>query len=278
MANTSITDTFGEGLEKLIQSTLKAKTSELTKREKELEERERIVNEMVDNVKCSEQEIIELRVGQIVYHVTAKTLLKHRDSYFYAMLNSEATGERFIDRDGSLFKYVLEYLRYGKVSSTLTNSQAEKLKLDSVFYNLPGLVQDRNENLEAPKDLPKSVKFVSTSGGTNANLNWNYSNMKNTKFAHCLNDTITVVQPGMYLFFIRSIAKGGDNDGHILLNINGNPVARSRNTVQAGGYFMSLQISEVFNIDAGAALTVFQHAAYGASNEQYGNVFTIVKL
>jgi hypothetical protein len=64
--------------------------------------------------------VIFLDVGSVKYKTTLNTLLAVQGSFFWNMLNGSdhgntpqrlPSGEWFIDRNGDVFKYVLEYLR-----------------------------------------------------------------------------------------------------------------------------------------------------------------------
>ena len=67
----------------------------------------------------TEQSIIELNVGGVNYTTTLATLLKHESSMLAQMFNEpfavpqDAAGRWFIDRNGKLFGYILDYLRDG---------------------------------------------------------------------------------------------------------------------------------------------------------------------
>lgn len=60
---------------------------------------------------------VKLNVGGIVYQTTERTLRSEPQSWFVEQLEKEwkryLNGEIFIDRNGSMFEYVLDYLRHG---------------------------------------------------------------------------------------------------------------------------------------------------------------------
>jgi len=62
--------------------------------------------------------IIELNVGGVHYSTALETLRSDSESMLCAMFSGrmgvtqDKSGRYFIDRDGSLFKYVLNYLRF----------------------------------------------------------------------------------------------------------------------------------------------------------------------
>ena len=91
-------------------------------------------------------ELITLNVGGKLFTTVESTLRSAPNSFFTALLdthsiekNTDAKGNIFIDRDGSYFSFIMEYLRDGTIS-TLTNLQiADKLIQEANFYALPEL-------------------------------------------------------------------------------------------------------------------------------------------
>jgi hypothetical protein len=89
--------------------------------------------------------VVDLNVGGALYSTTRTTLLRH-DSMLAAMfsgrheLKRRADGRIFIDRDGELFKYVLQYLRDGDLDvEDLDQGLRKRLKREAAFYCLPVL-------------------------------------------------------------------------------------------------------------------------------------------
>jgi hypothetical protein len=57
---------------------------------------------------------IILDIGGTVYHTTDSTLLSVKDQYFHGMSNyDDLKGYIFVDRDGTYFNHILNYMRYG---------------------------------------------------------------------------------------------------------------------------------------------------------------------
>ena len=90
-----------------------------------------------------ETDLIELNVGGSVYTTLRKTLLSENGSLFHDLLvtNSieflkDSNGRIFIDRDGNLFKYVLDYLRNKNSVSLDTNVDKLKLKGEADYFKL----------------------------------------------------------------------------------------------------------------------------------------------
>ncbi len=89
--------------------------------------------------------VVDLNVGGMLYSTTRTTLLRY-DSMLAAMfsgrheLKRRADRRVFIDRDGELSKYVLQYLRDGDLDvAYLDKGLRERLKREAAFYCLPGL-------------------------------------------------------------------------------------------------------------------------------------------
>ena len=68
-------------------------------------------------------------------------------SKLYAMFSHPATelcpldaqGNFFIDRDGQLFRYILSYLRTGRVSLPKDPDELESLRLEADYFQIPSL-------------------------------------------------------------------------------------------------------------------------------------------
>ncbi|TMS32208.1 hypothetical protein L596_000082 [Steinernema carpocapsae] len=101
-------------------------------------------------------EIVRLNVGGSLYTTCRKTLLKDPNSIFPQLLaggdeNSAARheayfavlndGTLFIDRDGPLFTYVLDYLRSGRLVLSDSFRDTARLREEIVFYQLNGMLR-----------------------------------------------------------------------------------------------------------------------------------------
>jgi hypothetical protein len=99
----------------------------------------------------SPKQKVKLNVGGIYFETTIETLTKYsegRISYFKSLFSRQWQLEKdpkddsiFIDRDGDLFGYILQYLRTGKLA---VDSLCDLLRRDLInevqFYNLDNLV------------------------------------------------------------------------------------------------------------------------------------------
>lgn len=97
--------------------------------------------------------VIELNVGGVVYATSLETLTKVPDSLFGQsfggsgqgrggdVFGRDSKGRCFIDRDGVLFRFVLDYLRNQRLVLPECFHEKERLRLEAEFYQLPGLVR-----------------------------------------------------------------------------------------------------------------------------------------
>jgi hypothetical protein len=98
--------------------------------------------------------IIELNVGGVYYTSTRQTLLSEADSYFAQKfaepdtLLRDSKNKVFIDRDGLLFRYVLDYLRAMSNNSTSSSTllclpenfnEKRRLRCEAEFFKLPSM-------------------------------------------------------------------------------------------------------------------------------------------
>ena len=107
--------------------------------------------------------LIELNVGGVYYKTTKKTLLQERDSYFNQIINNSSKSftyenynnkkhtifKLFIDRNGDLFKYILDYLRNNKKLILPDNfKDFKRLQAEAKFYKLTDLEMILDEMIE----------------------------------------------------------------------------------------------------------------------------------
>jgi len=93
-------------------------------------------------------QIIELNVGGSVYCTTINTLLSEKNSFFETLINKkseqvkDSNNRIFLDRDGPLFNYILDYLR-NKLSFVPPNNLIEtnRLKIEAEYYKLDDMVK-----------------------------------------------------------------------------------------------------------------------------------------
>lgn len=93
--------------------------------------------------------IVELNVGGVFYSTSLDTLRKEPDSLLAKVFSEssknkavrDAKGKYFIDRDGVLFRYVLDYLRNLKLVLPENFHEKDRLRQEAEFFQLPNLVK-----------------------------------------------------------------------------------------------------------------------------------------
>lgn len=99
----------------------------------------------------SDSSIVELNVGGVNYTTSLKTILNEPDSYFAKLVEDEsaapkdASGKLFIDRDGALFRYVLDFLRNKALILPENFSERRRLRCEAEFYQLKGMMKQLDE-------------------------------------------------------------------------------------------------------------------------------------
>jgi len=133
-----------------------------------------IKNKLESSVMSSKQKV-KLNIGGEYFETTIETLMKHNEekiSYFKALFSRQWQLEKdpkdqsiFIDRDGYLFGYILQYLRTGKIEIDFNCDLLRRdLIIEAQFYNLDILVnllninQSKKENNIKPN--PQSVAKI----------------------------------------------------------------------------------------------------------------------
>ncbi|ELU12980.1 hypothetical protein CAPTEDRAFT_134287 [Capitella teleta] len=106
--------------------------------------------------------IVELNVGGVFYTTSLSTLIKEKESLLGQIFSGQCKaaptilkdnkGKYFLDRDGVLFRYVLDYLRNQKLVLPENFHEKERLKQEADFFKLPtmskciGAVPQSREN------------------------------------------------------------------------------------------------------------------------------------
>ena len=93
--------------------------------------------------------IVELNVGGVFYTTSLGTLTKEEGSMITSMftgqtndkLVKDSKGKYFIDRDGVLFRYILDYLRNQKLVLPENFHEKERLKQEAEYFRLPTMVK-----------------------------------------------------------------------------------------------------------------------------------------
>jgi len=94
-------------------------------------------------------ELVRLNVGGERYTTTRATLTRYPRSMLGAMFGGtllatsvDEHGCFFIDRDGPTFRYVLNFLRSGRLSLPIEFNQLDLLAVEADFYQLEDLIKE----------------------------------------------------------------------------------------------------------------------------------------
>ena len=108
--------------------------------------------------------IVELNVGGVFYTTALTTLTRETDSHLAAIfsekltLAKDAKGKYFLDRDGVLFRYVLDFLRNEALVLPEGFRERERLRQEAKFYRLPGLEKAIQEHEDSNRLTPATSK------------------------------------------------------------------------------------------------------------------------
>ncbi len=85
------------------------------------------------------------------FSTTRTTLCRYEDTMLTLIISGHCPTSRdkhnriFIDRDGELFNYVLNYLRTNKLSVDLNLIQLVNLRVEADFYRIDSMIQELDE-------------------------------------------------------------------------------------------------------------------------------------
>ncbi|ESP01989.1 hypothetical protein LOTGIDRAFT_111245 [Lottia gigantea] len=111
-------------------------------------------------------EIIELNVGGVFYSTTIDTLCKEPIGLLAQMFGpnsasnnvlKDSKGKYFIDRDGVLFRYVLDYLRNLKIVLPENFQEKERLKYEAEYFHAENITNYSRHNLPLTGKTPGYV-------------------------------------------------------------------------------------------------------------------------
>lgn len=114
--------------------------------------------------------IVELNVGGVFYTTTLSTLTSEVDSHLAAIfsekinLKKDAKGKFFLDRDGVLFRYVLDFLRNQALVLPEGFRERDRLVQEADFYGLPGLKKAINDHDDSTSSITTTPPISSKRG------------------------------------------------------------------------------------------------------------------
>ncbi|XP_013399672.1 BTB/POZ domain-containing protein KCTD16 [Lingula anatina] len=117
--------------------------------------------------------IVELNVGGVLYSTTSTTLTRYPNSYLGKIftgrseetLPRDSKGKYFLDRDGVLFRYVLDFLRNQRLVLPENFQEKERLKHEAEYFQLPeltkGIKHDVHDDHEDTMDHHSRIAMYS---------------------------------------------------------------------------------------------------------------------
>ena len=134
------------------------------------------------------EDIIQLNVGGTAYTTTLATLRRYPDSMLGAMFNGsmptrkDPNGQYFIDRDGTLFIHVLNFLRSSQLALPDEFALLDSLAVEADFYQIVPLIeaiqQLRNKRTTSDTSCGRLLEIVEVRTGTSATMPTNNSRVK----------------------------------------------------------------------------------------------------
>lgn len=110
--------------------------------------------------------VVELNVGGVFYTTALSTLTREPDSHLAGLfrerlgLEKDAKGKYFLDRDGVLFRYVLDFLRNQALVLPEGFRERGRLRQEASFYGLASLekaISEQSDASVAPSTVSLSV-------------------------------------------------------------------------------------------------------------------------
>ena len=113
---------------------------------------------------------VGLNVGGTTFVTSFTTLAFEKKSMLanlsYLTSRKDSQGRIFIDRDGKLFKNILDYLRSGKFVDAGCYENINFLRNDILFYRLPKLLMLVDNEIKSEKDKTKGTYITLTQHST----------------------------------------------------------------------------------------------------------------
>ena len=112
-------------------------------------------------------ELLKLNVGGHRYTTTKATLRKYPDSMLGAMFNGKMPstvddhGHYFIDRDGQMFGFILNFLRSSQLTLPPDFNNYSSLMVEADFYQIKPLIETLHElQQQATKQAPRHGRYL----------------------------------------------------------------------------------------------------------------------
>ena len=144
-----------------VEKQIKAVCNQLQRQASRLREEQEAFNSMSKKMESMQLSTkVNLNVGGQHFTTTVHTLTKDPDSMLAAMFSGRfpmkppEDGTFFIDRDGTYFRYILNYLRDGKLSLPEGATFFEEIEAEAGFYQIQGILDE----LGKPRSAKSSIR------------------------------------------------------------------------------------------------------------------------
>ena len=118
--------------------------------------------------KPSANDVIDINVGGVCYTTSRQTLTTYPQSRLAHLFSSDdvskktqvardGRGRHFIDRDGALFRFVLDFLRASQLSLPENFLERERLRKEAEYYRLDDMIQALNQLTVTSRSTPHSL-------------------------------------------------------------------------------------------------------------------------
>ena len=92
-------------------------------------------------------ENVKIDVGGRIFKTSLKTVRRESESFLASMFSEKfdlktEDDSFFIDRDGTLFQHILDYLRDGNISEDVIDDYGSQIQREAEFYGLSGLTEE----------------------------------------------------------------------------------------------------------------------------------------
>ena len=144
-----------------VEKQIKAVCNQLQRQASRLREEQEAfdsISKRMESMQLSTK--VKLNVGGILFTTTVQTLTKDPNSMLAAMFSGRfpmkpaEDGTFFIDRDGTYFRYILNYLREGKLSLPEGATFFEEIEAEAGFYQIQGILDE----LGQPRSTKSSIR------------------------------------------------------------------------------------------------------------------------
>ena len=162
--------------------------------------------------------IIKLNVGGHYFTTRLQTLTKDPNSMLAGMFSErfeEKLGEDgafFIDRDGSHFRFILNYLRTEELTLPVGANFLQELKKEAEFYRIQGLIDEINKSVRSVVKLNVGGHYFTTSLQTltkdpNSMLGTMFSGKHDTRAGE--DSAVFIDRDGTHFRFILNFLRTG---------------------------------------------------------------------